>query len=144
MLDTHSDTTATASQTAAICESLALYGASPERGEFDSREVWNEDDAIDTLGEALLWSLVNCFHAQIARLDGMVDRITREMQNLERAGRHRGECVGVGDPHRPRASMATGAMRSRSCAIPSPRPTASTPATSGARATDRTPARPER
>ena len=100
------DTTATASQTAAICESLALYGAAPERGEADTRDVWDEDDAIDALSEAirimvdgitvdgtqladereaLLWSLVNCFHAQIARLDRAVDRIVPEMRDLERA-----------------------------------------------------------
>ena len=106
MLDTHSDTTATASQTAAICESIALYGASPERGERDSRDVWDEDDATGALIEAIrimvdgitvdgtqladereapLWSLVNCFHAQIARLDRAVDRIVPEMRDLERA-----------------------------------------------------------
>ncbi len=52
MLDTHIDTP-TASPTAAVCENLALYGASPERGEFDSREVWDHDDAIDALAEAI-------------------------------------------------------------------------------------------
>ena len=109
MIDTHQDThqdTATASQTAAICENIALYGASPERGEIDSREVWDEDDATGALGEAmrimvegitvdgtqmadereaLLWSLVNCFHAQIGRLDRAVDRIVPEMKDLETA-----------------------------------------------------------
>lgn len=35
--------------------------------------------------EALLWSLVNCFHAQIARLDRAVDRIVPQMRDLERA-----------------------------------------------------------
>ena len=85
---------------------MALFGASPERGELDRREVWDEDDAIDVLGEAVrimvdgitvdatqladereapLWNLVNCFHAQIARLDGAVDRITPEIRDLERA-----------------------------------------------------------
>ena len=98
--------TSTASPTAAVCESMALYGAAPERGEFDSREVWDEDDAIDALGEAirvivdgitvegtqladeresLLWGFVNCFHSQVARLDRTVDRITPEMKDLERA-----------------------------------------------------------
>ena len=100
------DNTATASQTAAICESLALYGAAPERGELDSREVWDEDDATGALSEAirimvdgitvdgtqmadereaLLWSFVNCFHSQIGRLDRAVDRIAPEMHDLERA-----------------------------------------------------------
>jgi len=96
----------TASPTAAVCESMALYGAAPERGEFDSREVWDADDAIDALGEAirvivdgitvegtqladeresLLWGFVNCLHSQITRLDRTVDRITPEMKDLERA-----------------------------------------------------------
>ena len=105
MIDTHQET-ATASQTAAICQNAALYGAAPERGELDSREVWDEDDATQALSEAirimvegiavdgtqmadereaLLWSIVNCFHAQIGRLDRAVDRITPEMKDLETA-----------------------------------------------------------
>ncbi len=105
MIDTRQDT-ATASQTAAICENIALYGASPERGEIDSREVWDEDDATGALNEAirimvdgitvegtqmadereaLMWSIVNCFHAQVGRLDRAVDRITPEMKDLETA-----------------------------------------------------------
>ena len=105
MIDTRQET-ATASQTATICENIALYGASPERGEIDSREVWDEDDATGALSEAirimvegitvegtqmaderepLLWSLVNCFHAQIGRLDRAVDRIVPEMKDLETA-----------------------------------------------------------
>ena len=96
----------TASPTAAVCESMALYGAAPERGEFDSRDVWDADDAIDALGEAirvmvdgitvegtqladeresLLWGFVNCLHSQVTRLDRTVDRITPEMKDLERA-----------------------------------------------------------
>ena len=45
--------TPTASSTATVCESMALYGAAPERGELDSRVVWDEDDAMDALGEAI-------------------------------------------------------------------------------------------
>ena len=48
-----SNATSTASPTAAVCESLALYGAAPERGELDSRDVWDEDDAIEALSEAI-------------------------------------------------------------------------------------------
>ncbi|MCY4558649.1 MAG: DUF2493 domain-containing protein [Chloroflexi bacterium] len=98
--------TPAASPTAAVCESMALYGAAPERGEFDSREVWDADDAIDALGEAirvivdgitvegtqladeresLLWGFVNCLHSQVTRLDRTVDRITPEMKDLEKA-----------------------------------------------------------
>ena len=96
----------TASPTAAVCESMALYGATPERGELDSRDVWDRDDAIDALSEAirvivdgitvegtqladerepLLWGFVNCLHSQVARLDRTVDRIVPEMRDLERA-----------------------------------------------------------
>ena len=105
MIDTNQDT-ATATQTATICENAALYGAAPERGEIDSREVWDEDDATEALSEAipiivdgiavegtqmaderepLLWSLVNCLHAQIGHLDRAVDRIVPEMKDLETA-----------------------------------------------------------
>ena len=98
--------TASASPTATVCENMALFGASPERGELDSRVIWDEDDAIDALGEAirvivhgitvdgtqmadereaLLWGFVNCLHAQVTRLDRTVDRIVPEMRDLERA-----------------------------------------------------------
>ena len=103
MIDTH---TATASSTAAVCENLALFGGAPEPGEIDSRDVWDADDATEALSEAirivvhgvtvdgtqladereaLLWSIVNCFHSQIARLDRAVDKITPKMKDLERA-----------------------------------------------------------
>ena len=98
--------TASASPTAAVCEGMALFGATPERGECDSRVIWDEDDAIDALGEAiriivdgitvdgtqmaderepLLWGFVNMLHAQVTRLDRTVDRIAPEMRDLERA-----------------------------------------------------------
>ena len=98
--------TQTASPTAAVCESMALYGAAPEPGELDSRDVWDEDDATEALSEAirilvsgvtvdgtqladeresLLWGFVNCLHSQVARLDRAVDRIVPEMKDLERA-----------------------------------------------------------
>ena len=98
--------TPSASPTAAVCENMALFGASPERGEIDSRVIWDEDDAIDALGEAiriivdgitvegtqmadereaLLWGFVNCLHSQVNRLDRTVDRIVPEMRDLERA-----------------------------------------------------------
>ena len=78
----------------------------PSAASSDSREVWDEDDATEALGEAirivvdgitvegtqmadereaLLWSIVNCFHAQIGRLDRAVDRIVPEMKDLETA-----------------------------------------------------------
>ena len=100
------DTNAAQSVTHAICESAALYGAAPERGEVDTREVWDEDDAICAVTEAfriiamgaapdgfqiaderesLLWGIVNSFNAQVRRLDRSVDRLTPEMRDLGNA-----------------------------------------------------------
>ena len=103
MIDTAS---ATASSTATVCESMALFGASPERGELDSRVVWDEDDAMEAMSEAirvivdgitvegtqmaderepLMWGLTNMLHSQVQRLDRAVDRIVPEMKDLETA-----------------------------------------------------------
>ena len=105
MIDTTS-ATPTASSTAAVCESMALFGVSPERGELDNRVVWDERDAIEALSEAirvivdgitvdgtqmaderepLMWGLTNMLHSQVQRLDRTVDRIVPEMKDLERA-----------------------------------------------------------
>ena len=46
------DTFETHSVTATICENAALFGATPERGEFDPREVWDRDDATAAVTEA--------------------------------------------------------------------------------------------
>ena len=91
------------SATAAICESAQLFGATPERGEFDSREVWDRDDATDAVSEAfrilaqgvspdgfqladeresLLWGFVNMLDSQVRRLDRSVDRLTPELRDL--------------------------------------------------------------
>ena len=93
------------SPTAAICEHAALYGAAPERDEFDSRDVWDREDALDALNEAfrivaagiapegtqladeresLLWGFVNSFDAQVRRLDRAADKLTPGMQDLQR------------------------------------------------------------
>ena len=97
------DTHAAQSVTHAICESAALYGATPERDEVDTREVWDRDDALGAVGEAfrilaegaapdgfqladeresLLWGIINCFDAQVRRLDRSVDRLAPEMRDL--------------------------------------------------------------
>ncbi len=104
--DTGSEERHAASATAAVCEHAALYGATPERGEFDPREVWDKDDALDAIGEAfrvlahgvapdgtqladeresLLWGFVNMLDAQTRRLDRGADRLVPEMQDLARA-----------------------------------------------------------
>ena len=98
--------TASATSTATVCENMALYGATPERGERDSRVVWDEDDATEAMSEAiriimdgvtvdgtqmaderepLMWGLVNMLHSQVTRLDRAVDRIVPEMKELQTA-----------------------------------------------------------
>ena len=97
---------ASATSTATVCENMALYGATPERGERDTRIVWDEDDATGAMSEAirvmvngvtvdgtqmaderepLMWGLVNMLHSQVQRLDRAVDRIVPEMKDLQTA-----------------------------------------------------------
>ena len=94
------------SVTATICENAQLFGATPERGEFDPRDVWDRDDAMDAVSEAfriiaegvapdgfqladeresLLWGFVNTFDAQVRRLDRGVDRLAPELRDLQSA-----------------------------------------------------------
>ncbi len=103
----HTDTTETAAQsaTAIVCDNAALFGATPERDEFDTREIWDQDEAITAVTEAfrilsrgvapdgyqmaderesLLWGFVNMLHAQTQRLDRSVDKLTPELQDLQR------------------------------------------------------------
>ena len=102
------DTTETEAQsmTATVCDNAALFGAAPERGEFDTREVWDADDATDAVSEAfrilnegvgpdgtqladeiesLLWGFVNMFDAQTRRLDRAADKLMPELRDLQRA-----------------------------------------------------------
>ena len=92
------------SPTALVCENAALYGATPERGEFDPREIFDRDGAITAVSEAfrifsedatpdgfqladerehLLWGIVNAFHAQVRRLDRAVDRLSPQLRDLQ-------------------------------------------------------------
>ena len=94
------------SVTATICENAQLFGAAPERGEFDPRDVWDRDDALGAVGEAfrilaggvapdgtqladeresLLWGFVNALDAQVRRLDRGVDRLAPELRDLQKA-----------------------------------------------------------
>ncbi len=102
------DTAETEAQsvTATICDNAALFGAAPERGEFDTREVWDADDATDAVSEAfrilaqgvapdgfqiaderesLLWGFVNILDAQTRRLDREADKLMPELRDLQRA-----------------------------------------------------------
>ncbi len=93
------------SSTATVCEYAALYGATPERGEFDSRDIWDRDDALAALDEAIriialgiapdgtqladeresmLWGFVNMLDAQTRRLDRSADKLVPDMKDLQR------------------------------------------------------------
>ena len=93
------------SPTAAVCEHLALYGAAPQYGEPDTREIWDREEAMAGLDqvirllahsvapdglqladerENLLWGFVNTLHAQMQRLDRAVDKLMPELRELER------------------------------------------------------------
>ena len=97
--------TGTSSQTAMACEQAALFGATPGPDEFDNREIWNEEETLAGIEEAihilagavapdgtqladeresLLWGFVNALHAQVQRLDRGIDKIAPEMKDLQR------------------------------------------------------------
>ena len=101
------DTIETAAQsvTATVCENAALYGATPERDEFDTRDVWDADDAIDAVHESfrilaqgvgpdgfqladeresLLWGFVNMLDSQTQRLDRTADKLMPDLRDLQR------------------------------------------------------------
>ncbi len=90
---------------ATVCENAQLFGATPEPDEFDSRDVWDQDDAIDAVRaafqilaegvgpdgtqladerESLLWGYVNMLDAQTQRLDRTADRLMPGLQDLQR------------------------------------------------------------
>ena len=98
--------TAAQSVTATVCENAALYGATPERDELDTREVWDADDATDAVSEAfrilaqgvapdgfqladeresLLWGFVNMLDSQTRRLDRAADKLMPELRDLQKA-----------------------------------------------------------
>ncbi len=98
--------TAAQSATAAICENAQLFGAAPERDEFDTRELWDRDDALDAVAESfrilaqgvapdgfqladeresLLWGFVNMLDSQVRRLDRAADKLMPELRDLQRA-----------------------------------------------------------
>ena len=77
--------------------------ATPGPDEFDNREIWNEEEALAGIEEAihilagvvapdgtqiaderesLLWGFVNTLHAQVQRLDRGIDKIAPEMKDL--------------------------------------------------------------
>ncbi len=88
----------------AFCENAQLFGAAPGTDEFDSRDVWDEDDALDAVHaafsiladgigpdgtqladerESLLWGFVNMLDAQTQRLDRAADRLMPDLRDLQ-------------------------------------------------------------
>ena len=114
-----------ASATAMACESLALHGATPARDEFDSREVWDRDDASTAIAEAfrimaqgvapdgfqladeresLLWGFVNMLDSpDQAPRPRRRQADARPSRPPARAGRNRDQVPRTGACHRPRA-----------------------------------------
>ena len=93
------------SATATACEHAALFGATPERDEFDTRDIWDADEALCAMQEAfglladavapdgfqiaderesLLWGFVNMLDAQTNRLDRAADKLLPELRDLQR------------------------------------------------------------
>ena len=87
------------------CEHAQTFGLAPEPDEFDSRDVWDQDDAIDAVRaafeilaggigpdgtqladerESLLWGFVNMLDAQTQRLDRAADRLMPDLRDLQR------------------------------------------------------------
>ena len=87
------------------CEHAQTFGLTPEPDEFDSRDVWDQDDAIDAVHaafeiladgigpdgtqladerESLLWGFVNMLDAQTQRLDRSADRLMPDLRDLQR------------------------------------------------------------
>ena len=93
------------SVTAGTCTAMQVFAAAPGRDEFDSRDIWDREDAIVALGQAirimvagltgegtqlfderepLLWGFVNMLHQQLQRLERTVDKILPELKDLQR------------------------------------------------------------
>ena len=91
------------------CEQAALFGTTPERDEFDNRQIWNgarshgrksrrrstsspavvapDGTQLADERESLLWGFVNALHAQVQRLDRSIDKLAPEMKDLGSARR---------------------------------------------------------
>ena len=87
-------------------ERRAAGCCTPERDEFDTRELWDAADALDAVAESfrilaqgvgpdgfqladeresLLWGFVNMLDGQVRRLDRAADRLMPELRDLQRA-----------------------------------------------------------
>ncbi len=96
----------TASAAAIALEAAQLFGATPAKGEPDNRIIWDKEDAIagihDAIGillkalapdgtqladerHSILWAMTNLFHAQMQRIDRDIDRFTPRIKELQSA-----------------------------------------------------------
>ena len=154
-----------ASVTATVCENAALYGATPERDEFDTRDVWDGEDAIDAVHESfrilaqgvgpdgfqladeresLLWGFVNMLDARpsasTAPPTGWCPRCATLQRGQDGTEIKSRELELVTDraqkPRQPARRLRDHARRSRR-GLPGSRPAAC-----GGPGADRTPARP--
>ena len=144
------------SMTATVCENAQLFGATPERGEFDPREVWDRDEAIGAVGEAFAHPRRErrprrlparrrarapaLGHRQRLRRTGPQTRPLRRPAHsraprpASRPGRHRGQVPRArADDRAGRRTSATAATPSSRCATRPPNTTTPRPETSGAR-----------
>ena len=150
------DNTQSQSVTATVCENAQLFGATPERDEFDPREVWDADDATDAVSEAFR---IIAGRRRTRRLParrrarepalGVREHLRRPGAQARprrrpaqpraarppaRAGRNGNQVPRAGAGHRPRAEPRRPARtRSSRCATSQPTPTAQRPATPGDR-----------
>ena len=93
------------SVTSATCDTLQLFAGAPGRDEFDTRDVWDKEEAVFALNQALrimvegiategtqlhderepmLWGFANMLHRQMEILQRTVDKLVNEMKDLER------------------------------------------------------------
>ena len=92
------------SNTAVVCALAQLYGAGPEPGEHDPREIWDPASALYAANKAflllaeigstgyqladesgsLLWGFVNLFDSQVRRIDRLIDRHMPRLQDLQK------------------------------------------------------------
>ena len=94
-----------ASVTASSCDAMAIFAGTPGRDEFDHRDVWDREEAVFALSQALrimvegitiegtqlyderepmLWGFTNTLHRQIQRLERTIDKIMPDLNDLQR------------------------------------------------------------
>lgn len=92
------------SPTSIVCDHIRMFGAVPDRDELDPREVWDADEALEAIRDAirtladivtpngtqmederenLLWGFVNTLDSQIRRLDRAIGRVSPKMRDLQ-------------------------------------------------------------